>query len=99
MAEVRTKHACLRKSLTLEACPQAGYELRFSSWDVPECVSPAQAVARAARGLVNVCMTYVPSLDPVVPGKRAHGVAGEAGKGLRGRPPGAVWNAVSRHSA
>jgi hypothetical protein len=66
---------------------------------VPERVSPAQAVARAARGLVNVCMTYVPSLDPAAPGKHAHGVAGEAGKGLRGRPPGAVWNAVFRHTA
>lgn len=47
---------------------QAGYELRAESWDAPRLLAPAELVARAGDGLVNVCMTYNPSLAPRAPG-------------------------------
>jgi hypothetical protein len=78
------------------ACPQAGYELRIGSWEAPERLSPAQAVARAGDAQVNVCMTYVPSRDPATLGKRAHGTTGEAGGAQQGRPSGVVWEAAAR---
>ncbi|KAK9841059.1 hypothetical protein WJX81_008415 [Elliptochloris bilobata] len=53
----------------LEAFAQAGYELRTGSWDTPRLLDPAEVVVKAAgKGLVNVCMTYNPSLDPRTPG-------------------------------
>ncbi len=78
------------------SCPQAGYELRIGSWEVPERLSPAQAVAHAVDAQVNVCMTYVPSQDPAMLGKRAHGPTGEAGGAQQGRPSGVVWEAAAR---
>ena len=78
------------------SCPQAGYELRIGSWETPERLSPAHAVARAGDAQVNVCMTIVPSQDPAMLSKRAHETTGEAGGAQQGpRPSGVVWEAAA----
>lgn len=46
---------------------QAGYELRMRSWHAAAQLSAAEIVARAGKGLVNVCMTYNRSLDTRLP--------------------------------
>ena len=82
---------------------QAGYELRAESWDAPRLLAPAELVARAGEGLVNVCMTYNPSLARRVPGLGSGSGSGDAVEGLPSagreapeRPPALASHAALR---